>query len=222
MHLKPLALLLTALLAEPLDVDGLWRYDSIARLGGQEVPIAGLFLFHRGRFVQQSLNVGEPFDQQLAQAHFGSYHTDARELRLITEVRFIVDPTKNPPVDSRRDTEHRVTVERSGEALTLTFGSGTVQKLTRVGAGEGQVILLDRGALALVDGHFLLVAGTADHALAGSGTFERRSGTLQLRAERWFSTRDGRPTYAQARTIDASFDGRALRLPGEPVLHVHK
>ncbi len=94
---------------------------------------------------------------------------------MVAEQAIGVSPTRSPPVSVRRNTEHEIDVRFAGDALTMTFGSGTVQKFKRVGPGEGNVIHLDEGSLALVDGHFLLVAVTGRQ---GSG----RLG--QVRAER--------------------------------------
>ena len=223
MHLQLLALLLGVLVpASQADLEGLWKYRSIARGGGTEVPIDGLFLFQGDRFVQQSLNAGEPFDQQFAQAHSGSVETGPGTLKILAEVGVVVDPTSDPPVEYRTASEHRVTAERSGDDLTLIFGTATVQKLERLGAGEGDLFSLDRGAFALVDGYFLLVAHTAERVIAGSGTFERRGDTLMLRAERWFTVEDGEPTYARDRVVEATLDDETLKLGDGPILHIRK
>lgn len=212
--LRPLslALLLFALTPQPDAVEGLWSYVSIGRPGAAEVPIAGLFLFREGRFVQQSLNAGEPFDRQLAQAHFGTYRVEGGELHLVAEVGLVVNPTREPPLESRRMSEHRVRAERVANSLTLTFGTGTVQRLTRVGPSDGQVILVEHGALALVDNHFLLVAETPGSAVAGSGRFTRRQDALSLMGDRWFQARDGRVTYDRSRTIQTTVSRNHLEL----------
>lgn len=202
-------------------VDGLWRYQTIAAGAGKQVPIDGLFLFHEGRFVQQSLNVGEPFDKQLAQAHAGTYNVNGNALTMFAEVGLVVDPTANAPVDVRRNSEHHVTIDRDGDRLTLTFSTGTVQKFTRLGPDAGQVYPLDRGALALADGKFLLVAETSNYSVGASGAFEKAGGTLRLRPERWFTVRDGKAVYARA-DVNARFDGKTLQLPGAPTINVKK
>lgn len=200
-------------------VEGLWRYRTIAPGAGTEVPIDGLFLFRAGRFVQQSLNTGEPFDKQLAQAHAGKYEVNGRALKMFAEVGLVVNPTAKSPVDVRRDSEHQVTIDRDGDRLTLTFSTGTVQKFTRLGPADGQVYPLDRGALALVDGTFILVAETSNYSVGGSGAFEKAGGTLRLRPARWFTVRDGKAVYARA-PVDATFDGKTLELPGAPAINV--
>lgn len=204
---------------------GLWSYDTIGnpKDGRSPVKIAGLFLFTDGRFVQQSLNQGDPWDRQLAQAHAGTYQFDNGKIHLTADVGIVVDPASAQPVQSRRDSQHEITAERSGDRLTLTFATGTVQTFTRVGPGEGDVIPLDRGALALVDGHFLLVAETAigGAAVAGSGAFTRAVRGVTLVPDRWLTVREGRYQYDRGRAIDVGLGGSTLALPdgiGFPIL----
>jgi hypothetical protein len=204
---------------DSLGAAGLWRYETLGRPGAAEFPLDGYFLFRDGRFVQQSLDRGEPSDQQVAQAHAGSYRVDKGELAIVADVGLIVTPSASTPVASTRDGAHRLSVRREDDHLTLTFGSGTVQKLRRVGPGEGEVILLERGSLALVDGRFILVAETGSRAVAGSGTFERRGSSLQLVPERWFTTFNGL-RYGRAGAVHATIDPRELRIDGEPPLRV--
>src|SRR5439155_8965160 len=200
-------------------VDGLWRYRTIAPGAGKEVPIDGLFLFRAGRFVQQSLNGGEPFDKQLAQAHAGTYEVNGKALEMFAEVGLVVNPTATSPVDVRRNSEHHVTIDRDGDRLTLTFSTGTVQTFTRLGPADGEVYPLDRGAFAMVDGKFILVAETSNYSVGASGGFEKTGSTLRLRPDRWFTVRDGNAVYARA-PVDATFDGKILELPGAPTISV--
>ena len=208
--------------AEPAaNIEGLWKYEAIAPGGGAEVRIDGFIVFRAGRFVQQTLNVGEPFREQVAQAHAGTYWMEDDRLQLLAEVGFVITPLKPSPVDVRHGSTHQLTVARSGNALTLTFGTGTVQKLTLAGPGNGHVYPLIDGALALVDGWFVLVARSDGRAVAGSGSFARANGNLRLEPLRWFSIRDGRPEYSRARVV-ATFDGTTLKIPGEPTLAVKR
>jgi hypothetical protein len=208
--------------AEPAtSIEGLWKYEAIAPGGGAEVPIDGFIVFRAGRFVQQTLNVGEPFREQVAQAHAGTYRIEDDRLQLLAEVGFVVTPLKPSPVDARHGSTHQLTVRRSGKSLTLTFGTGTVQKLTSAGPGNGHIYPLTDGALALVDGRFVLVGRSDGRAVAGSGTFARANGNLRMEPLRWFSIRDGRPEYSRARVV-ATFDGTTLKIPGEPALPVKK
>ena len=156
---------------EALGAGGLWRYVSLGRPTGDETRLDGLFVFQNGRFVQQSLNLGEPATSQVAQAHAGTYTVENGKIKLLAEVGLIVTPTAASPVASSPNRNHELAVARDGNRLVLTFGSGTVQKFTRVGPASGRMVPLSRGALALVDGHFLLVFEDGGRAIAGSGTF---------------------------------------------------
>jgi hypothetical protein len=213
--LKTVALVALALLQASAGSEGLWAYETLARGGGQTVPTAGLFVFHDGRFVQQSVNVGEPYHRQLAQAHAGTYQLESGKLRLVAEVGVVIDPTSASPIESRNGSVHQVTVARAGDRLHLTFGTGTVQTFKRLGPGRGEQVRLDRGALALVDGRFVLVAEGQNRATSGSGSFERQGESLRLHAERWVSIRSGAPAYARNRVIEARLTASTLTVDGE-------
>jgi hypothetical protein len=127
----------------------------------------------------------------------------------------VIDPTSASPIESRDGSVHQVTVVRTGDRLRLTFGTGTVQTFTRLGPGRGEQVRLDRGALALVDGRFVLVAEAQNRASSGSGSFERQGESLRLRAERWVSIRSGVPSYTRNRVIEARLTASALTLDAE-------
>ena len=65
---------------------------------------------------------------------------------------------------------------------------------------------------ALVDGTFILVAETSNYSVGASGVFEKIGSTLRLRPDRWFTVHDGQAAYARE-PVDATFDGKTLRLP---------
>jgi hypothetical protein len=186
---------------------------------GRRFPLQGssccTILLHDGRFVQQSVNVGEPYDRQLAQAHAGSYRLESGKLRLVAEVGVVIDPASANPIESRDGSVHQVTVARSADRLQLTFGTGTVQTFKWLGPGRGEQVRLDRGALALVDGRFVLVAEGQNRAASGSGSFERQGESLRLHAERWVSIRSGAPLYSRNRVITARLTASTLVVDGE-------
>lgn len=197
----------------PASLEGLWAYTGLAPRGQQEVPLTGLFVFHQGLFLQQAINDGLPFDQQGGQAHCGTYRPRDGAFDMTAEVAVGVSPGRPAPLSLRRNTEHQITPTFSGDALTLTFGSGTVQKFRRVGPGDGRVVRLKDGMLALVDGHFLLVAAVNDQqVVAGSGTFEQRGQELLLEADRWFSVKGTQVSYLRETPSKAQFDGNVLIL----------
>jgi hypothetical protein len=53
--------------------------------------------------------------------------------------------------------------------------------------------------------------------VAGSGTYTEKGTTLRFVPERWFTVREGKPTYAKA-PVDATLDAMSLRIPGEAPL----
>jgi hypothetical protein len=204
---------------DALGAAGLWRYASLGRPTGDETKLDGLFVFQDGRFVQQSLNLGEPFTSQAAQAHAGTYSVENGKVRLHAEVGLIVNPQAQQPVASSPNRLHELAVARQSDRLVLTFGSGTIQKFSRVGPGSGRIVALAHGALALVDGHFILVFEDGSRALAGSGIYTAKGQALRLVPERWFSSRAGKVTYAKL-PVDATLDATSLRVAGEAPIRV--
>jgi hypothetical protein len=198
-------------------IEGLWSYETLTPAMGPTSRLNGFFLFKDGSFLQEALNEGEPLDQQLVQAHAGTY-TIGETVRLVADVQLSVRPTRTPSVASTSGRTHQITPVRSGDRLTLTFGSGTVQTFRRAGPGTGEIVVLDRGALALVDGRFLLVAEDAGRQLVGAGRAERQGSTVTLAAERWMTARGGRATSQRNIRIEGVIDSDGLRLPGEPPL----
>ncbi|MFN2447392.1 MAG: DUF885 domain-containing protein [Vicinamibacterales bacterium] len=205
--------------SEPLGAGGLWRYVSLGRPTGDESRLDGLFVFQNGRFVQQALNLGEPVTSQVAQAHAGTYTVENGKIKLSAEVGLVVAPTTASPVTSSPNRRHDLAVARDADRLVLTFGSGTVQKFTRVGPASGRIVPLSRGALALVDGHFVLVFEEGGRAIAGSGAFTEKDAALRFAPERWLSVRDGKVTYSTA-PVDATLDAATLRIAGEVPIRV--
>lgn len=204
---------------EPLGAGGLWRYVSLGRPTGDEARLDGLFVFQNGRFVQQALNLGDPASSQVAQAHAGTYTIENGKIRLLADVGLVVTPPAASPVASSPNRQHDLAVVRDADRLVLTFGSGTVQKFTRVGPASGRIVPLSNGALALVDDHFLLVFEDGGRAIAGSGRFTAKGTALRFVPERWLSARDGTVTYSTA-PVDATLDATSLRIAGEAPMRV--
>jgi hypothetical protein len=205
--------------ADALGAAGLWAYESLRPAKGKPTPLNGLFLFHDGVFLQEALNEGEPFDQQLVQAHAGSYTVD-EELRLLADVQLAFRPGRTPPVASSPGRTHQIKPVRKGDHLTLTFGSGTVQTFRRVGPGEGRIVLLESGALALVDGRFIIVAESGTRRFVGAGRAQSQGSALQLDAERWVTGHGDTLRYQRNVRVDATLDGGELRIAGEEPLRV--
>src|SRR5690606_26888344 len=149
-------------------VTGLWRYTNLIASDGEELPLTGIFLFADGYFMQQSIFDGEPFEGQGAMAHAGPYTRGGDGVQLVAQQTISVAPELgNSALSFRRNTEHDVSVSRSGADLTLVFSTGTVQELTQLGAGDGDVYRLDDGAFALVDDYFILVQGNERSTVSG-------------------------------------------------------
>jgi hypothetical protein len=205
--------------AQGSSVGGLWSYETLTGAQGPTSRLSGYFLIKDGYFLQEALIDGEPFDQQLVQGHAGTY-TAGPVLQLVTEVQLSVRPSETPVVSSSPGRAHEIMPVLRGNHLTLTFGTGTVQTLRRAGPGQGQIVLLDRGALALVDERFVLVFEESGRQIVGGGLAERRGSRLALTADRWMSARDGSARYQRRVRIDAVLERDELRLPGEPPIRV--
>ena len=146
-------------------------------------------------------------------------HHREREDSSLAEVGLVVNPTAASPVASSPNRPHELAVARQSDRLVLTFGSGTVQKFQRVGPASGRIVPLSKGALALVDGHFILVFEEGARALAGSGKYTQQETRLQLMPERWLSANGSQVRYARAR-VDATLDATTLTIPGEGAIQV--
>lgn len=193
-------------------VEGLWAYTGLTPRGQEEFALTGMFVFKDGKFVQQSINDGEPFETQGAMAHAGTYREGPDGIQMVAEQTISVSPKGTPPFSERGRTEHELSVELSGDELTLTFGSGTVQTFKRLGDGEGEIYSLDGGMLAFVDGRFLLVAARDDGVVTGCGAFERRGESYTLEVLRWAEAKVSKVSYRRDETMKATFDGKRLTL----------
>lgn len=197
-------------------VDGLWLYTGLTTSDGTDLPLSGIFLFKDGVFVQQAVFDGGTFDEAGSMAHAGPYRAEPAtgSIHLVAEQTISITPTDSPPLTFQRDTDHDVTVTRNGDDLTLTFGMGTstIQEFTYVGPGDGELFALENGALALVDGYFLLVAGDEHSVTTGYGTFEKQDEALSLKVIRWAETDNAKTTNLKDTVINATFDGQLFEL----------
>jgi len=195
-------------------VDGLWLYTGLTTADGTEMPLTGIFLFKDGVFVQQSIFDGSPFEEQAAMAHAGPYTPEAGWLHLTAAQTISTAPLQSPPLSFRSNTEHEVTVSRSGDDLTIIFGKGTstVQTLRRIGSSDGALYSLGNGVLAFVDGYFILVAGDENGVVTGYGTFEKEAEALTLKVIRWAEADNSGATNLRDTVVRATFDGRSFAL----------
>jgi hypothetical protein len=192
---------------------GLWAYTLLQAGGsGTVMPLTGVILFKDGLFAQQSVYDGAPFEEQGAMAHAGPFGAGPRGVHMVGEQTISISPGKTPAMQFRADTQHDISVDRNGEEMTIVFASGTIQKFRRIGPAKGDIHKLENGVLALVDDHFVLVAGDANAAVTGFGTFRRDGSAYELQVTRWS---EGTPASALNRkdvVVKATFDGKLLTL----------
>jgi hypothetical protein len=196
-------------------VEGLWSYETLQIGESPPVPLTGLFLFQNGRFLQQTINEGGIFVEQLGMGHSGTYEWRQGIIRLLAKVGLMIEPTKTPILESRSNSLHHITPDLSGDRLTLSFDMGVIQKLTRVTKGDQfeKIIDLDEGGLGLVGDRFILVAEHPGEGVAGSGHFTRSKNELRFKVDRWFTLRESQAQYQRDGVIVAIFDGQKLSLP---------
>ncbi len=195
-------------------VEGLWLYTGLITSDGKDLPLNGIFLFKDGVFVQYAEFKGEPIKDQGAMAHAGSYSSGDEFVHLMADQTISTAPLKSPPITSQGSTEHHLAVSRSGKELTLTFskGTGTVQIFELVGPGSGEVYKLENGALALVDGYFILVDGNESGVATGYGTYEKNEASMKLNINRWTNADQSAASNIFDTTMTATFDGKSLSL----------
>lgn len=193
--------------------EGLWAYTSLQAGGkGEVMPLSGVILFKDGVFVQQSIFEGEPFEKQGAMAHAGPYEAGPKGIRMTAQQTISIAPDKQPALRFRRDTEHNISAERSGDRLTIVFDSGTVQKFERIGPASGQIHALQNGVLALVDGYFVLVEGTEQAVVTGYGKYKNTGAAYELDVIRWAEADAAKAVNRRNVKMKATFDGKVLTL----------
>lgn len=192
--------------------EGLWAYTSLQASTGQMMPLTGVILYKDGWFVQQSIFDGQPFETQGAMAHAGPFSAGPKGIHMVAEQTISIAPGEQPALEFRRDTQHDISVTREAETMTIVFGSGTVQKFKRIGPAHGEIYKLQNGVLALVDEHFVLVAGDAQAVVTGYGKYRRNGVDYDLDVIRWS---EGTPAKALNRrdvALKAKFDGKTFAL----------
>jgi hypothetical protein len=195
-------------------VEGLWLYTGLTTSGGEDLPLNGIFLFKDGFFVQYAEFDGEPIKDQGSMAHTGPYSVGEEFVHLVAEQTLSTAPLEEKPLTSAGLTEHDIAVSRSGDNLTLTFskGTGTVQNFELAGPGEGDVYKLPNGALALVDGRFIMVDGNENKVVSGYGTYEKDGDSLKLNIHRWTEADPTAASNIYDSVMQATFDGQSLSL----------
>jgi hypothetical protein len=194
-------------------VEGLWAYTGLQPGGkGEAMPLSGVILFKDGLFAQQSIFDGEPFATQGAMAHAGPYRAGPDGVHLVAEQTISIAPDKDAPLHFRRDTQHDISVDRSGDTMKVVFNTGTVQTFKRLGPASGRIHRLDKGVFALVDGHFVLVEGDEQGVVSGYGTYKNDGTAYELSVERWAESTATQAINKRDFVQKAKFDGKALTL----------
>jgi hypothetical protein len=163
-------------------------------------------------FAQQSIFDGEPFEKQGAMAHAGPYGAGPKGVHMVAEQTISIEPGEEKPLRFRRDTQHDISVERSGDEMTIVFGSGTVQKFKRIGPAKGRIHRLDKGVLALVDGYFVLVDGDEQSVVTGYGRYRQSGTAYDLDVTRWAEATPAKAINKRDFAKKATFDGKTLTL----------
>lgn len=193
--------------------EGFWAYTSLQAGGsGQVMPLTGIILYKDGLFAQQSIYDGQPFETQGAMAHAGPFGPGPKGVHMTGEQTISTAPGKDPALKFRKDTQHDITVDRDGDTMTIVFGSGTVQKFKRIGPAQGDIYKLQNGVLALVDNHFVLVAGDDKAVTTGYGKFQRKGTAYDLQIIRWAEATPAKATNLRDTALKATFDGKTFAL----------
>lgn len=192
--------------------DGFWAYTTLQSPGGEERTLTGVILFKDGVFAQQSIFDGEPFEKQGAMAHAGPYGAGPKGIHMTAEQTISISPERTPALSYRHATQHDISAERNGDALTIVFASGTIQKFKRIGPGAGEIHALENGLLAFVDGYFVLVDGDPKGAVTGYGKFKRNGTAYDLDVIRWSESEGAKTVNRRDVVLKATFDGKTFRL----------
>ncbi|MFT6287972.1 MAG: hypothetical protein ACJA09_002729 [Alcanivorax sp.] len=198
------------------ETEGLWEYTDLITSKGESLPLTGVFLIKDGVFLQQSIYNGGAFSEQGSMAHAGTCWAGGAGLRLTSIQTLSMSPVDDERLSSMGTMEHDLKVTRDGDDLTLVFGGGTstIQTFKKINdASNTRIYPFAHGRLALTNDYFILVAGNAEDAVTGYGTYTQEGDALTLNVIRWAQS-DGKTTNnIQDTTLRASFDGSVLSLP---------
>ncbi|PEQ13588.1 hypothetical protein B2G71_04455 [Novosphingobium sp. PC22D] len=198
------------------EVEGFWHHDKLVTSKGKELPIEGVFLMHDGEFLEQAV-MGAPLDTPAAEgaeamAHAGPYEVTPEGIKLTAEQTIAISEAAAEPLSFTPSTHHDITAANTGDNLTLTFGSGTVQTFTRIPASDIAIRRFANGRLALTGNRFVLVAGDASEVVSGYGTFVRSGDKMTLSAKRWAESTKQKARIASDLTVEATLTDTALTL----------
>ncbi len=203
--------------SEPADesheVTGFWRHDELVSSGGDEIPLAGVFLFQDGVFIQQAVMDTPTAKNSEAMAHTGPYTITEKGVQLTAAPTIGISITGENPLSYQASTEHDITAQNTGDNLTLTFGSGTVQTFTRIPmSGKATIYNFGNGRLALSDDRFVLVAGNQNDVVTGYGTYTRSGDDIVFSADRWAESTDKKAEIEVDAAVEGTFDDSTLKI----------
>ncbi len=196
--------------------EGLWEYTDLITSKGDSLPLTGVFLIKDGIFLQQSIFNGDSFAKQESMAHTGTCWAGGAGLRLTANQTLSMSPIGEERLSSAGSTEHDLKVTRDGDDLSLVFGAGTstIQTFKKIGdASDTRTYQFSNGSLALTNGYFILVSGSAQGAVTGYGKFEQAGDALTLNVIRWAQSDGVATRNLQDVSLRAFFDGSVLSLP---------
>jgi hypothetical protein len=196
-------------------LSGLWSYNKISHGGETALDNTGLFLFHNGRFFQQTI------DGDMGQAHAGSYRVAGDTVSFDVEMGILVSGSADPTMSVRLNAGNQATISYRDKVLTLGFDEGTVQTLTKHAEVENaKVQTVTGGYLVFTEDSFIYMSLEDDKLEAGSGSYTKTAEGYSLQANPWISVAGKRVTYSYNENIELSrekkvfsfSDGRKLDL----------
>ena len=195
------------------DSEGLWEYTGLVTGDGRSLPLTGIFLIKDGMFLQQSIFNDEPFTEAGSMAHAGPFWADDAGVGLTSEQTLSLDPGADPVLRSAGVMQHTIDVTREDDTLTIVFGSGTEQTLSRLGdAADTRLYKLEDGALAFANGYFILVAGDEERVVSGYGRYREKGPKLRFEVIRWAESDGASVTNKRDIAMTAELNAEALRL----------
>lgn len=223
MNFRPAVVLVLLLLQSNVSAEadydrllsGLWTYKEISHGGDTALANTGLFLFHNGRFFQQTI------DSDMGQAHTGRYSVVADQVSFDLEMGILVSEKNNLVLAVRRNAANQAGISYQDEVLTLRFDESTVQTLTKQAAAKDvEVHAVEGGYLVFTGDSFIYMSLQGDELEAGSGSYTKTAETYSLQANPWISVAGKRVTYSYNLDIALSLgkkrfnfsDGRKLDL----------
>ena len=189
-------------------LSGLWRYEKISHGGDTALANKGLFLFHQGRFFQQTI------DDDMGQAHAGSYNINGDLVSLDVEMGVLVRENSEPVLAIRQNAENHAKMSFKNDVLVLEFEESTVQTLTKLADVKNiKIYPLNGGYLVFIDNSFIYMRLEDDDFVAGSGAYLKEEEGYSLHANPWISVSGNRVSYSHDEHINLNLERKAFCFP---------